>query len=478
MDSAARIAASKTSSRMSIERYLSAPLEDEPASLPAIKAALQRQSSQRSLRSRVPSRAGHSRDTSYDANSDGRRTFYTSGSAPDSSKTSHSAVSRADRLGSPQQRAKAASTVPELPKREVLNFDNSRVASPERPMTSGTVDMEKTWADQMEKFMPGFVPETTVDYQAKAKEEIARIQEKAKLLEERMQRFRAERDIPEPLRPRITDEEAHARMAAHPKLAWVLGADSSDAQSITRPKSSGSGMTRMSDIPERPSSSGTLGDTVPSLQDRTPRRSKSSGALDEKARLAALEKRQAGIFERKPSRRPKFYCTFCQKRFHSRVEWQRHEQTIHMPEELWVCCPRTGEFPDRCPFCSKNNPSPSHLADHNYLSCQEKPLSERTFSRQDHFLQHISQVHKVSPGQKPLRLTELLEAWRHPLPLKSGHQALHCGFCGKTFNTYKERTEHVGRHFAEGTEMMSWWNGRVSHDIPHPKPSEVMHRDP
>lgn len=475
METAARIAASKTASRMSIERYLSAPLEDEPASVPAINAALKRQSSQKPNRARASSRTGHSRESSLDANSDGRKTFYTSGSAQESTGTSYSAVSKTNRSVNHHQRNSSHPDVPELPKAEVLNFNDTKVASPERPMTSGTVDMEKTWAEQMDKFMPGYQKSTNSDYRARAEEEIARIQEKARQLEGNMQKYKADRDTPSPLQPRVTDEEAYAQMAARPKLAWILGGDVSDVKSITRPKSSASVLTGTTENPDRPTSSGTIGDTT---QNRTPRRSKSSGALDERARQAVIEKRSAGFFERKPSKRPKFYCTFCQKRFHSRMEWMRHEQTIHMPEELWVCCPRTGEFPDRCPFCAKNNPSPAHLADHNYLSCQEKPLSERTFSRKDHFLQHISQVHKVSPGQKPLRLTELLEAWRHPLPLKQGHQALHCGFCGQTFETYKERTEHVGAHFMEGLDMMSWWNARVSHDIPHPKPIEAMHRNP
>lgn len=437
--SAARIAAFNTSSRISIDRYLSAPLEDEPASVPAINAALQLQSSKKR-----PSRAGHSRESSYDVQSDGRWTA----KAPESTGTSYSAV--------------VESKVPKIP-------------SPERPTTSGTVNMENSWTEQMERFMPGYERNSEVNYRVRAEAEIARIHEKAKELEEQLREYNAERITLEPLSAIVTDEMAYQQMAARPKLAWILGEDVSDAKSIERPKSSGSGLPGTAEITERRGSSDTLVSSIPS---RIPRRSKSSGALDEKARQAAVEKRVGGVFNRKPSTRSRFFCTFCLKRFYSRVEWMRHEQTIHMPEELWVCCPRTGEFPDKCPFCSKNNPSPSHLADHNYLSCQEKPLSERTFSRQDHFLQHISQEHKVSPGQKPLRMAELLAAWRHPLPLKKGHQALHCGFCGKTFASYKERTEHVSKHFMEGLDMMSWWSSRVSHDIPHPKPSEAMSQDP
>lgn len=133
-----------------------------------------------------------------------------------------------------------------------------------------------------------------------------------------------------------------------------------------------------------------------------------------------------------------------------------------------MCCPRTGESLEHCPFCTQTNPSPAHLEEHNYYSCQNKLLSERTFDRKDTFLQHIAQEHNVSAGQKPLRLTQLVEAWRHPLTLKQGHQALHCGFCGLTFSTYVERTEHVAGHFMKGTDMVSWWSERKSHHVMPP----------
>lgn len=465
MDSATRIAVSQTASRMSIERYLSAPLEDEPASVPAINAALKKQDSQiRFVRERPEPRKIHSRGSSYDANSEGRRTFYTSGSAPDSTGTSYSAVSRSNR----HPRGKMHPEMPELTQPYRSDAGNARGQVAERPMTSRTVDTEKTWAEQMEMVLPGYSPDKKIDYRARAEEEIARIQEKARVLEEQLRKYKQqEKENAELLVPRVTDEMAYEQMAAKPKLAWILGGDSTDAKSIKRPKSSGSVIASTTDdLPDRPSTSGTL---EGGAQSKAPRRAKSSGALQDRARQSITTTKQPTPVDRKPSARIRFYCTFCQKRFHSRVEWMRHEQTIHMPEELWVCCPRTGEFPERCPFCAKGNPSPSHLADHNYLSCQARPLPERTFSRKDFFLQHISQEHKVSASQKPQILTELLETWRHPLPLKQGHQALHCGFCGQTFATYKERTEHVANHFMQGLDMMSWWNARVSHDIPEVK---------
>jgi len=463
LQTAARIASSKTSSRMSIERYLSAPLEDEPASVPAINAALKRQTPQSfGSDAQAPQRRGHSRETSYDANSEGRRTFYTSGSAPDSTGTSYSVVSKSKRTNARPQ-------MPELTKIKTLLSEHAAVQSPERPTTSRTIEVETIWTEPFHMDFPEYSPEKKTGYRELAEQELAQIQEKARRLEDQLRRFREEKEAAELLPSRVTDEMAYEQMAAKPKLAWILGGDGLDANSIKRPKSIASVGASVADgAMSRPSTSGSLADERRAKQ---PRKSKSIGALDDASGRSQPEKKPP-LPEMKSGKRQRFFCTFCHKRFHSQTEWMNHEKTIHIPDELWVCCPRTGEFPGRCPFCEKSKPSPSHLADHNYLSCQAKPLSERTFSRKDHFLQHISQEHKVSPGQKPLRLTELLEAWRHPLPLKQGHQALHCGFCGLTFPTYQERTEHVAGHFAKGLDMMSWWAARLSHEVVGPQKTD------
>jgi hypothetical protein len=357
--------------------------------------------------------------------------------------------------------------MPEMPKFDSLDLARGKVSSPERPTTARTVDTEKwTEQEQMEMVMPGYSPDKRIDYKTKAEEEIAQIQEKARILEEHMRRYKKERETATVPRRHITDEMAYERVAEKPKLAWVLGADIQDAQSIKRPKSSGSlALSSTDDMPGRPSI-----ETLVEGNDKRilRRRSKSNGALDERARQATIGKPHAATDPR-ATKRIRYYCTFCQKRFNGQLEWMRHEQTFHMPEELWVCCPRTGEFPSRCPFCAKSDPSPSHLADHNYISCQEKPLSERTFSRKDFFLQHVSHEHRISLAEKPVRLAELLDVWRHPMPLKQGHKALHCGFCGLDFATYNDRTEHVAGHFQAGLDMMSWWASRISHEIAEPE---------
>jgi hypothetical protein len=447
------------SSRMSIERYLKAPLSDEPASAPAINDAIRKYIPREWIDS--PATLYNSRETSVDVHSDGRPTFFTSGSVPETVDTSYTTDSRSN----PHRRAVSTlSTAPLHTQGPKPN--HTRNGSPNIQVLNGKlspVTMAREWAERVEQLMPGYSPDQTVDYRAKAEAEILKIQEKAKELELMMRQFKIERTDKGHSATTMTDDSARQMMAANPKLAWILGGDTTSRKSITRPKTL---LSTTDDVPDSPRSIGKV-HNIP--YGRLPRKSKSNGALDDAVHRPPPIRKAEGTIEQQLSKRPKFHCTFCQKRCHTKEEWIRHERTVHMPEELWVCCPRTGDFPTRCPFCDKDHPSPAHLADHNFLSCQEKPLAERTFGRKDHFLLHISQVHKVSPSQKPARLTELENAWRHPLPMKIGHQALHCGFCGVTFGTYQERTTHVSRHFSEGADMMSWWKHRISHDLPSPE---------
>jgi hypothetical protein len=450
------MAVSAMASRMSIERYLKAPLSDEPASAPAINDALRKQIPRDWIDS--PATLYNSRETSVDVHSEGRPTFFTSGSVPETVDTSYTVDSK-----SKSHRSIAPSYSTFHPNTQWLHSHDVRGTSLDKltiGANSGPIDMAREWADRVEKLMPGYSPDQGIDYRAKAELEIMKIQEKAKELELMMRQFKIERNVQGHNASKTTDESARMMMAANPKLAWILGGDTMNVRSVPQPKTA---LSTTDDIPDSPRSTGKAQD-IP--YGRLPRKSKSNGALDEAVYKASSNVPMPGnAIEQQPSKRSRFCCTFCQKRYHSQDEWLRHERTIHMPEELWVCCPRTGEFPKRCPFCEKGHPSPAHLADHNYLSCQEKPLSERTFARKDHFLLHISQVHKVSPSQKPARLTELENAWRHALPVRIGHQALHCGFCGEIFEIYQERTTHVSRHFSEGADMMSWWRDRISHDV-------------
>lgn len=456
-DTAPRRPGMSSRSRVSIDRYLSAPLSDEPASPPAISAALRNQPSSYQLSS--PTYLGHSANTSVDIHSEGHRTFFTSGSAYGTADTVYTQDSRTKPSTETRNRFDAHNSDRWMP------VDHGRGNLPPRPTTSGAIaptscnDMAREWADRVERIVPRRSEDHDRQYRSRAtaaaEAELLVIQEKARELEAMLHQYRQGHGS-QPYSPKLTNASAHAMMAANPKLAWVLGDDAMDTRSVVRPKSTVSTVNEL----ERPK---TAHGSPQSPSGKFPRRNKSIGALFDEHDDAAPSPTLESFVDQYPVKRTRYHCTFCLKRFNGRLEWLRHERAVHVRDELWVCCPRIGKFPARCPFCSRNHPSPAHLADHNYISCQEKPLSERTFANKDQFLQHISQMHKIDPGQKPARLTELIEAWKQPLPMNIGHKALHCGFCGMVFKTYEERTTHVGRHFFEGVDIMSWWGERVSH---------------
>ncbi|KAH7123602.1 hypothetical protein B0J11DRAFT_315844 [Dendryphion nanum] len=477
---AARIAASKTSSRISIERYLSAPIEDEPATVPAIEAALHRHKSKKSLRAvaQVSTQGRpyqHSRESSWDANSDGKKTFYTSGSAPESSGTSYSAVSKPHRPAAGHQRKISLSDVPEVPKTEAKDADIGRAISPEWPSTvNGVYNMEKSWTEQKARQWPNYKPDTNIDYRAKAQTEIARIEEKARELEKEMSRFKLEID-PSPFPPplRTTGPSAYNQSASQTQIAWIRGGERSEFHQIDRPQSNGSALTGITYIPDRPTTSHDNRIIVAPLTShpRATRRSKSTTSLSSRAHPSSTTSPTPPT-----PKRPKWHCTFCPTPLPSLSAWLSHENQ-HLPPPLYICCPRTGSFPATCPFCPKSSPSPSHLADHAYLSCQAKPLAERTYTQEDAFLQHVSQTHKPSMKGKAVRMDELLETWKQPGMVGEVDRFLTCGFCGKKCKSVEERMEHVGKHFEAGWDMRGWWVGRRNHEVPHPKPSESLGRN-
>lgn len=207
--------------------------------------------------------------------------------------------------------------------------------SPGRLKTSktvGPVDMAKDWAERMEKAIPQYLPDREIDYRAKAAEEIAKIQEKAKELEQLMLQYRAERVCFEGATASVTTEAAYAQMAANPKLAWILGGDPTDVSTISRPKSASGRIDRL------PQDMDTSSTAFFNSQEGSLRKSTSGGTLDDGDRQFADSRDYGRAFECYSNRRIRYYCTFCQKRFYNRVEWMRHEQNVHMPGELWVCC--------------------------------------------------------------------------------------------------------------------------------------------
>lgn len=294
---------------MSIERYLQAPLEDEAASVPAINAALKDKSSPswtEPNRTRRVDRQAHSRNTSYDANSEGRRTFYTSASGQESTGTSLSIGAR-----SYHHRSTVQLTMPRLPGIQTGITVHDGTHSTIEP----TMESARTLIDQFETSPPA--NSIGIAYRARIEAELARIQGKARRLEGEVRRFKEQKDNEELLVPRITDEVIHQQMALKPKLAWILGGENVHTSVMERPSTSASAtgtVDTWNDMPSRPTTSGR---PTP-MPEQAPRRVKSSSALIEESHWPN-DKSSSLLVGRKSSKRPKFFCTFCQKRFHNRV---------------------------------------------------------------------------------------------------------------------------------------------------------------
>jgi hypothetical protein len=147
-----------------------------------------------------------------------------------------------------------------------------------------------------------------------------------------------------------------------------------------------------------------------------------------------------------------YMCTFCTETFRTKHDWQRHEKSLHLSLERWVCCPDGAQAfsPESgqvsCVFCGHAHPDEAHLESHNHSACQERTLEERTFYRKDHLRQHLKLVHNVK------FVTWSMEPWKVSTPeIRS-----RCGFCGIVMDTWTIRVDHLAEHFKTGNTMADW----------------------
>lgn len=155
--------------------------------------------------------------------------------------------------------------------------------------------------------------------------------------------------------------------------------------------------------------------------------------------------------KKQPQQRP-FQCTFCTDTFKSKHDWTRHEKTLHLSLESWVCAPYGPTYRDeasnilRCVFCDIEDPSEKHIQGHRYMECQEKPSTLRTFYRKDHLLQHLRLVHGLENT-----MTSIAK-WKSEVTRINSR----CGFCSETFTVWSDRNDHLAAHFRQGTQIKEW----------------------
>ncbi|OXV09200.1 hypothetical protein Egran_03037 [Elaphomyces granulatus] len=144
-----------------------------------------------------------------------------------------------------------------------------------------------------------------------------------------------------------------------------------------------------------------------------------------------------------------FQCTFCTDSFPAKYDWQRHEKSLHLALDKWTCAPQGGTITVNsrtfCAFCKEPSPDGYHLESHNYTACQEKTVQERTYYRKDHLNQHLRLMHNV-------KFHPWMDHWRST----TSEIQSRCGFCGRTFSTWKERVDHLAAHFKNGADMNQW----------------------
>lgn len=178
-----------------------------------------------------------------------------------------------------------------------------------------------------------------------------------------------------------------------------------------------------------------------------------------------------------------FFCTFCPRAFKTKYEWIRHEDSVHALRTTWICCDTKSSLLQSCPFCGQADPDDAHMAAHKYQQCQQKPESQRTFYRRDHFVQHLHHVHFANAKHPSVRVgcqarlmategnnfgcKDLAMKWRRfGAPMKRDDPMLHCGFCGKRSKDWSERCEHVAEHLiARELDRSVWWSERKENHL-------------
>ncbi|KAH7145432.1 hypothetical protein B0J13DRAFT_553508 [Dactylonectria estremocensis] len=149
----------------------------------------------------------------------------------------------------------------------------------------------------------------------------------------------------------------------------------------------------------------------------------------------------------------RFPCTFCCDAFKTKYDWARHEKSLHLDLDQWVCAPRGASVVDaatgrsHCAYCNVLDPTSDHLDGHNHYACHAGQQT-RSFRRKDHLVQHLRVLHR-------LETLPVIENWRIEPPAIASR----CGFCDETLSSWQARADHLADHFRKGMTMADWKGG-------------------
>ncbi|KAI7367651.1 hypothetical protein KC354_g3273 [Hortaea werneckii] len=134
-----------------------------------------------------------------------------------------------------------------------------------------------------------------------------------------------------------------------------------------------------------------------------------------------------------------------------KYDWTRHEKSLHLSLEKWVCAPLGPVVVDaetnrrKCVYCEELDPDDEHLEFHNHHQCEEKGIDARTFYRKDHLRQHLRLMHGCA-------MSPAMEKWKFTAVKINSR----CGFCAQRFSVWQERVDHLTAHFKAGARMKEW----------------------
>ncbi|KAH7382387.1 hypothetical protein DE146DRAFT_623265 [Phaeosphaeria sp. MPI-PUGE-AT-0046c] len=200
--------------------------------------------------------------------------------------------------------------------------------------------------------------------------------------------------------------------------------------------------------PSRPSSTTSLESVV---SDQSGHSSKSNASQSRRRRVTKPRNTARNKGKQTDAADRIYNCTFCCDAFKTKFDWSRHEKSLHVSMEEWICTPHGGSVVlpltgrVHCAYCSALDPTPEHLEKHNYSACQGGQTTPRTFRRKDHLVQHLRLVHGLDT-------LPLIDDWKVDCPPITSR----CGFCDASLSSWVERSDHLAAHFRAGCKMKDW----------------------
>ncbi|RAL60611.1 hypothetical protein DID88_009929 [Monilinia fructigena] len=128
-----------------------------------------------------------------------------------------------------------------------------------------------------------------------------------------------------------------------------------------------------------------------------------------------------------------FQCTFCTESFKTKHDWQRHEKSLHLSLERWICCPNGS-------------------IQYNKEITQSFQAVPRNQLEKEHSTGKIIYVNILNLVHDVKFAAWSMESWKAITPeIRS-----RCGFCGIVMDSWTARVDHLAEHFKSGRSMADW----------------------